>query len=115
MAETGHMEISQDLASKVIELVEIARNSGKIRRGMNEVTKVVEKGQAKVVLIATDVSPPEIAMHLPILCNEKKVPYIKFGTKIELGEASGLDVPTSALAVLEEGKAKDLLKTILKK
>ena len=113
MADT--YELSADKADKALEVVEIARNSGKLRKGMNETTKVVERGQAKLVLIAGDINPPEIVMHLPALCNEKKIPFIKISTKQELGSAAGLDIPTSAIAVLDEGNAKNQLKDLVKK
>jgi large subunit ribosomal protein L7Ae len=107
MANT--FELPNNMAEKALEVVEIARNSGKIRKGMNEATKAVERGVAKLVLIAGDVSPPEIAMHLPLLCSEKKIHFVKVGTKKDLGGAAGLDVPTAAIAVLDEGNAKKQL------
>ena len=51
--------------SRILEIVEVARETGKIRKGVNEVTKAIERGQAKVVIAAEDVNPPEIIMHLP--------------------------------------------------
>ena len=39
----------------------------KIRKGMNEVTKSIERVQAKIVVMAEDVSPPEILFHIPLL------------------------------------------------
>lgn len=113
MADT--FELPSEMADKALEIVEIARNSGKLKKGMNEATKVAERGQAKLILIANDVSPPEIAMHLPVLCNEKKIHFIKINTKKELGNAAGLDVPTAAIAVIDEGTAKNQLKELTKK
>jgi large subunit ribosomal protein L7Ae len=110
MADT--FELPAEMADKALEVVEIARNSGKLRKGMNEATKAVERTQAKLVLVATDVSPPEIAMHLPVLCSEKKIHFIKAGTKKELGSSAGLDIPTSAVAVVDEGNAKNQLKEL---
>ena len=57
----------------VLELVEMARETGKIRKGINEATKAAERGTAKAIIIAEDVTPPEITMHLPSLCGEKNV------------------------------------------
>ena len=59
--------------AKVLEIVEIARTSGKIRKGSNEATKAIEKGEAKLVVYADDVTPKEIIMHLPLLCKEKNI------------------------------------------
>ena len=62
--------------AKVLEAIEIARTSGKIRKGSNEATKAIEKGDAKLVVYAADVTPKEIVMHLPLLCKEKNIPCI---------------------------------------
>ncbi len=92
-------------ASRILEIVEVARETGKIRKGINEVTKSVERGQAKLVIAAEDVNPPEIVMHLPALCEEKKIKFIKVPSKAELGRAAGIGVPTSAVAIIEPGQA----------
>jgi len=92
--------------AKVLEIVEIARTSGKIRKGANEATKALEKGQAKLVVYAQDVSPKEIVMHLPLLAKEKNVPCFAVSKKDDLGAAAGLAVSTAAVAVVKEGEAK---------
>ena len=40
---------------KIYEAVRLARDGGKVRKGANETTKAVERGQAKLVIIAEDV------------------------------------------------------------
>ncbi len=102
----------KDIIEKALEAIEIARNTGKIKKGTNEVTKAVEKGLAKLVAVAKDVSPPEIVMHLPLLCQEKGVPYVEVPTKEELGVAAGITVSTVSVAVVQEGDAKNLIKEI---
>jgi len=108
-------ETPKDLADKVVEAVTIAKASGKIRKGVNETTKAVERGIAKLVVIAEDVTPEEIMMHIPVICDEKKVPYAYIASKQELGKASGIDVPTSSIAVVEVGEAKKLITEIAEK
>jgi large subunit ribosomal protein L7Ae len=102
----------KDIIEKALEAIEIARSTGKIKKGTNEVTKAVEKGLAKLVAVAKDVSPPEIVMHLPLLCQEKGVPYVEVPTKEELGVAAGITVSTVSVAVVQEGDAKNLIKEI---
>ena len=106
--------ISKELADKVLQAVELAKNTGKIRRGTNETTKAIEKGIAQLVVIAEDVDPEEIVMHLPALCDEKKIPYVYVPNKVELGRATGIDVPSAAIALVELGEGKNLLKDIAK-
>ena len=83
-------EVSKEMQEKAYEAVEIVRKTGKLKKGVNEVTKVVERGMAKLVVIAKDVNPQEIIMHLPVLCEEKEIPFIGYhyqgGTKTPLNE-----------------------------
>lgn len=99
-------------AEEVLEMVEIARETGKIRKGINESTKAIERGIAKFVVVAEDVDPPEIIMHFPALCEEKKIPLLKVPSKSELGRAAGIEVSTSAVAIVDAGDAAKKAKHI---
>ena len=39
-------EMSKELSDKAYEIVEAARDTGKVRKGTNEVTKLVERSEA---------------------------------------------------------------------
>ncbi len=95
---------------KAYEAIEVARTTGKIRKGTNEVTKAIERGQAKLVVYAKDITPPEIIMHIPLLCKEKKIPCVEVPSKEELGAAAGLALGTSSVAIVELGEASQLVK-----
>ncbi len=99
---------------ELLEVIEAAQASGKIKKGVNEVTKALERGTAKLVVAASDVSPKEIIMHLPLLAKEKGILYGEVSSKEELGAAAGLPRPTSAIAVLDAGSAKDIIKSLEK-
>jgi len=86
---------------ELLSAVETANASGKLRRGVNEVTKALERGIAKIVVAAGDVTPKEIIMHLPLLAKEKGAEYGEVPSKEELGAAAGLQRPTSAVAITE--------------
>lgn len=102
------------VVEKAYEVVEIAKTSGKLRKGTNEVTKAVEKGAAKLVIVAKDTNPPEIIMHLGPLCKEKGVPIVIVPSKIELGRAAGLPISTSSVVIIQEGDAKDIIPWIIR-
>ena len=108
-------DVPEDLANKVLEAIKKAKESGKIRKGTNETTKAVERGQAKLVVIAMDVQPEEIVAHLPLLCDEKKTPYVYVPSKKALGEACGLQVAAASAAIIDPGEAKDLIDEIVKR
>ena len=107
--------IPKDLSDKVLQAVEAAKNTGKIRKGTNETTKAVEKGIAQLVIIADDVEPAEIVMHLPPLCEEKKIPCVRVPSKQELGRAAGIDVGSAAISIVDPGDAKETLAEIIKR
>jgi large subunit ribosomal protein L7Ae len=88
----------------IYETVEKARKLGKIEKGINEVTKAIERRTAKIVVIAKDVSPKEIIQHIPILCKEKGITCEEAESKEKLGAAAGLNVACSAIAIIETEK-----------
>jgi len=108
-------DISAELMDEQLRVLQAASEKGKIRIGVNEVTKAIEREKAKLVLIAKDVEPKEIVMHLPILCREKKIPYSFVNTKKELGGKAGIEVGTSSIAIVDEGPAKKELVELVKK
>ncbi len=105
-------EVPKELSDKVLQLIELAKNSGKVKRGINEATKSIENSLAKLIVIAEDIEPEEIAMHLPILCEEKKINYVFVPSKLDLGRASGIDVQSAAIAIVDVGEGNDLLSEI---
>ena len=105
-------EMPKELQDKAYEIVEVARDTGKVKKGTNEVTKLVERGEAVFVVMAEDVQPPEILAHMPMLCEERSIPYAYVASKAELGNACGLEKPTASVAVTEAGKAKPLIDSL---
>jgi len=99
---------------KVLQAVELAKSTGKVRIGTNEATKAVERGIAKLIVAANDVQPKEVVMHLKPLCEEKKIPFATVNAKLDLGRAAGIEVPTAAIAVIEAGDSKKLIDEIAK-
>ena len=106
-------EVPKELTEDAYDALELARDTGKIKRGSNEVTKTIERGQAKLVYLARDVEPEEVIAHLPLLCKEKGVPFIVVPSKDELGVSAGLEVSTASVAVVKTGKAAAKLKEII--
>ncbi len=98
---------------KVFSIVQKAKESGSIKIGANEVTKAVERSQAKLVVAANDVSPAEIVAHFPGLCKEMKIVFASIATKSELGALVGIK-STTAVAVVDAGSAKKELDALVK-
>jgi large subunit ribosomal protein L7Ae len=108
-------DVPKELEDQALELLELARDTGKIKKGTNEVTKAIERGIAKLVFIGEDVQPEEIVMHLPPLCDEKNTPYIYVRKQDELGAAAGLNVGCVSAAIIDVGKSEDIVEEIAQK
>jgi large subunit ribosomal protein L7Ae len=105
-------EVPKEIADAAYEALQIAAKTGAVRKGTNETTKAIERAQAKLVVIAEDVDPPEVVAHLPLLCEERKIPYVFVPTKEQIGKAIGIDVPAAAACIAKEGDAVGLVKEI---
>lgn len=108
-------DVPQEIAEKAAEALEIARDSGKVAKGTNEVTKFIERGATSLVLVAEDVDPAEIVAHIPVLAEEKEIPYVYLPTKDEVGAAAGLSVGTASACIVEAGDAEDLVAEVVEK
>jgi len=87
-------------------IIERARKTGKVDKGINEATKAVELGVAKLVVYAADVSPKEIVSHLSVISKEKGIPCVEVDSKQKLGIAVGIKVNASAVAVINAGETE---------
>jgi large subunit ribosomal protein L7Ae len=105
-------ETPSELADKALQLVQIASETGKVRVGTNEVTKSTERSEAKLIVMAEDVDPVEILVHIPMLCEEKRIPYVYVPKKQRLGQSAGLTKSAASIAIVEPGEAKVLLDEI---
>jgi large subunit ribosomal protein L7Ae len=106
-------ETPKEIAEKALQMVQMAKDTGKIRKGTNETTKAIERGIAKLVVVAEDVEPPQIVAHLPILCEERKVNYLYVPNKLDLGKSAGVDVGSAAITIVEPGEASEPLKALI--
>ena len=100
-------DVPADLEDDALEALEVARDTGTVKKGTNETTKAVERGNADLVFIAEDVQPEEIVMHLPELADEKEIPFVFIATQDDVGHAAGLEVGSAAAAIVDAGDAQD--------
>lgn len=107
------VEAPAELQSRALEAVEVARSTGTVKKGTNESTKTIERGMAKLVVISEDISPAEIVMHLPPLCDEKGIPYLYVKSQRDLGAACGINKGCASVAIVDPGKADDVVEKIV--
>jgi large subunit ribosomal protein L7Ae len=103
----------KEISDAAYEALRQAKQSGKIRKGTNETTKAIERGVAKLVIIAEDVEPPEVVAHLPIICDERNVPYVFVPTRASMGPALGIDVGAASACIVESGDAQPLIDQVV--
>ena len=87
------------LATSILDLVQQAANYKQLRKGANEATKTLNRGISEFIIMAADAEPLEILLHLPLLCEDKNVPYVFIPNKAALGRACGVSRPVVAASV----------------
>jgi len=92
------------LTQKILELVQQAANYKQLRKGANEATKTLNRGISEFIVMAADAEPLEILLHLPLLCEDKNVPYVFVRSKQALGRACGVTRPVISCSItVKEG------------
>lgn len=94
----------QVLTTKIMNLLQQALNYNQLKKGANEATKTLNRGLSEFIVMAADTTPLEILLHLPLLCEDKNVPYVFVRSKQALGRACGVSRPIMACSVtINEG------------
>ena len=100
-------ETPKDVQDSVYELVKlVGSGEGRLKKGSNEVTKAAERGTAQMIVMAENVNPAELLAHIPLICKEKKIPFIYVEDQSYLAEAAGMSsgAKTAAIALMEVSK-----------
>lgn len=71
-------------------------------------TKTLNRGTSEIVILAADTSPLAILLHLPLLAEDKNIPYVYVPSKLALGRATGVSRPVIA-ASITTNEASDLM------
>lgn len=87
------------LTNKILDLVQQAANYKQLKKGANEATKTLNRGISEFIIMTADTEPLEILLHLPLLCEDKNVPYVFIPSKEGLGRACGVSRPVIACSI----------------
>lgn len=95
-------ETPEEVSDKIYDMLQ-ANSNGRLKKGSNEVTKTAERGTAHFIVLAVDVNPPELLAHIPLICEEKGIPYGYVPSQEYLAKEAGLPdgVKTASIAVME--------------
>ena len=94
------------LSKKLLKLIKKGMQDKLVRRGVKETVKAIRKGAKGLCIIAADISPIDVLSHLPVLCEEKGIPYVFVKSRAEVGEACKTKRPTSCVLIASPEKAK---------
>ncbi|KAF9265588.1 snRNP subunit, partial [Marasmius fiardii PR-910] len=96
-----------DLTNTILDIAQQAVQYKQLKKGANEATKTLNRGVAEFIILTADTEPLEILLHLPLLCEEKNVPYIFLPSKGALGRACNVQRPVIAASVTT-GESREL-------
>ncbi|XP_035415765.1 H/ACA ribonucleoprotein complex subunit 2 isoform X2 [Cygnus olor] len=103
--QLGHLNpIAQPLASrkltrKLYKCIRKAAKQKQIRRGVKEVQKFINKGEKGIAVLAGDTLPIDVYCHIPIMCEDRNLPYAYVPSKSDLGAAAGSKRPTCVILI----------------
>lgn len=112
----AHPLASKKSTKKAHKLVKKAAGVKHIRRGVKEVVKGLRKGETGLAILAGDIYPVDVVSHLPVLLEEKNIPYVFVPSKQDLGAAASTKRPTSCVLIRTPAKgfeAQDLYDTLV--
>ena len=89
-----------DMTATILDLVQQSANYKQLRKGANEATKTLNRGTTDLIILAADTEPLEIILHLPLLCEDKNVPYVYVPKQSDLGRACGVSRNIVAAVIL---------------
>ena len=95
----AHPLATKKSTKKAHKLVKKAASAKKLRRGVKEVVKGLRKGEKGLAILAGDIYPLDVISHLPVLLEEKDIPYIFVPSKQDLGAAACTKRPTSVVLI----------------
>jgi len=95
------------LSQQILDLIQQAGHYRQLKKGANEATKTLNRGTSELIVLAADTAPLAILLHLPLLCEDKNVPYVYVPSKTALGRAAGVSRAVIA-ASITTNEASDL-------
>ncbi|XP_066470698.1 H/ACA ribonucleoprotein complex subunit 2 [Tiliqua scincoides] len=90
---------SRKLTRRLCKCIKKAAKQKQIRRGVKEVQKFLNKGEKGITVLAGDTLPIEVYCHIPIMCEDRNLPYVYIPSKTDLGTAAGSKRPTCVIMI----------------
>ncbi|XP_013610269.1 PREDICTED: NHP2-like protein 1 isoform X2 [Brassica oleracea var. oleracea] len=91
----AYLLADSQLSITILDLIQQAANYNQLKKA----TKTLNRGISEFVVMAADAEPLEILLHLPLLAEDKNVPYVFVPSKQALGRACGVTRSVVACSV----------------
>lgn len=101
------------LTKKIYKCIKKAsKHKTYLRNGLKDVQKHLRKGEKGIVVFAGDVFPIEIMCHLPVVCEDKDIPYCYTPSRQDIGTAMGVKRGSLMVLIKEHSEYKDLYEEV---
>lgn len=105
----AHPLADEKLTKRLYKLIKkAAANKDRLHRGLKNVQTRIRKGGKGICVFAGDVTPIDIYCHLPIVCEDKEIPYCFVTSKRDIAAALGAKRPCIVALISEDEDYKDL-------
>ncbi|KAJ5709321.1 13 kDa ribonucleoprotein-associated protein [Penicillium malachiteum] len=92
---------NESLTQELLDLLQQATRLRKVAKGSNEVTKCINRNQAKLVILAADTEPLYLVTHFTRRCEQNDIPYVYVPSKLAMGRACALATHMSAACITD--------------
>ncbi|EGI65624.1 H/ACA ribonucleoprotein complex subunit 2-like protein [Acromyrmex echinatior] len=79
-----------------------------VRNGLKDVQKHLRRGERGLVVFAGDVYPIDIMCHLPIICEDKDIPYCFTPSRMDIGAAMNMKRGSLVVLITESYEYREL-------
>ena len=106
LADKAFPKAPAELTTTLLDLIQQANHYKQLKKGANEATKTLNRGLADLIVLAADTEPLAIVLHLPLLCEDKNVPYVYVNSRSALGRACGVSRSVIAVSIIHNDQSQ---------
>uniref|UniRef100_R4FMF8 Putative box h/aca snornp component n=1 Tax=Rhodnius prolixus TaxID=13249 RepID=R4FMF8_RHOPR len=112
-------EIAQPMAGRKLtkKNIQVYKKASKNREycksGLKLVQSSIRKGATGLVILAGDVTPVDVMIHLPAVCEDKDIPYCYVPSKEDIGTAMGVTRGVIAILIIDHSDIQENFAEVL--
>eukprot|EP00088_Acartia_fossae_P068100 TRINITY_DN8572_c0_g1_i1.p2 TRINITY_DN8572_c0_g1~~TRINITY_DN8572_c0_g1_i1.p2 ORF type:complete len:161 (-),score=44.67 TRINITY_DN8572_c0_g1_i1:175-633(-) len=106
---------SRKFSKKIYKLIKkSSKQKNYLRSGLKDVQRRIRKGETGIVVFAGDVTPLDVMVHMPGVCENKQIPYVYTPSRTDLGAAMGVKRGCLMMLVRKHDDYQDLFDEVSK-